>query len=44
MINTEHDNIVTAILNGDEQGARDAMRQHLKGSQQRYRTLLRAAT
>lgn len=43
MINQEHDSIVTAILNGDEQGARDAMRQHLKGSQQRYRTLLRSA-
>lgn len=43
MINGEHDSIVTAITNGDEDGARSAMRQHLKGSQQRYRALLRDA-
>lgn len=43
MINTEHDSIVTAIMNGDETAAREAMRQHLKGSQQRYRALLRGA-
>ncbi|WP_338082455.1 FadR/GntR family transcriptional regulator [Donghicola mangrovi] len=43
MINAEHDTIVTAILNGDEEAARSAMRQHLKGSQQRYRSLLRGA-
>lgn len=41
MINAEHDHIVTAILNGDEEGARAAMRTHLRGSQQRYRNLLR---
>ncbi|MEY8883367.1 FadR/GntR family transcriptional regulator [Donghicola sp. XS_ASV15] len=43
MINSEHDSIVTAITNGDDEGARAAMRQHLKGSQQRYRALLRDA-
>lgn len=37
----EHERIVMAISNGDEQGARDAMRDHLKGSQERHRTLLR---
>ncbi|WP_343032467.1 FadR/GntR family transcriptional regulator [Tritonibacter litoralis] len=40
-INAEHDEIVTAILNRDEDGARAAMRSHLKDSQQRYRSLLR---
>lgn len=42
MIDQEHDRIVTAILSGDEAGARAAMRQHLKGSQTRYRALLRS--
>ncbi|PRX09115.1 UNVERIFIED_ORG: GntR family transcriptional regulator [Martelella mediterranea] len=37
----EHERIVFAISNGDEQGARDAMREHLKGSLERYRSLLR---
>lgn len=37
----EHAAIVTAIADGDEQAARDAMRRHLKGSQGRYRSLLR---
>jgi len=37
----EHDRIVTAILAGDEEGARQAMRVHLRGSQNRYRALLR---
>lgn len=38
----EHQAIVEAISRGDEDGARDAMRRHLKDSQTRYRTLLRA--
>lgn len=37
----EHERIIFAISNGDEQGARDAMREHLKGSLERYRNLLR---
>ncbi len=37
----EHQDIVTAISNGDEEGARAAMRRHLRGSQGRYRALLR---
>ncbi|WP_246739630.1 FadR/GntR family transcriptional regulator [Martelella sp. HB161492] len=37
----EHERIVVAISSGDEQGARDAMRDHLKGSQERYRNLMR---
>ncbi|NTJ41152.1 FadR family transcriptional regulator [Agrobacterium larrymoorei] len=37
----EHDAIVRAISDGDAAGAREAMRQHLKGSQQRYRAMLR---
>lgn len=40
-IKQEHDTLVAAILNGDETAARDAMRRHLKGSQNRYRALLR---
>ncbi|WP_439562846.1 FadR/GntR family transcriptional regulator [Roseinatronobacter sp.] len=42
-IQREHDAIVTAILDRDEEAARDAMRQHLKGSQKRYRNLLHDA-
>lgn len=38
----EHQAIVEAISDGDEDAARDAMRRHLRGSQLRYRTLLRA--
>ncbi len=38
----EHERIVMAISNGDEAGAREAMRDHLKGSQQRHRNLLRS--
>jgi DNA-binding FadR family transcriptional regulator len=38
----EHQAIVAAISQGDEEAAREAMRQHLKGSQLRYRNLLRA--
>lgn len=37
----EHYAIVAAISDGDEEGAREAMRRHLKGSQLRYRNLLR---
>lgn len=40
-IQEEHDRIVTAILAGDEEGARQAMRVHLRGAQARYRVLLR---
>ncbi|WP_240516859.1 FadR/GntR family transcriptional regulator [Marivivens niveibacter] len=40
-INAEHDQIVNAILGRDDNAARDAMRMHLKGSQERYRNLLR---
>lgn len=40
-LHNEHALIIEAIFNGDENGARDAMRQHLKGSQMRYRALLR---
>ena len=41
MIDAEHSAIVHAICNGDEEGAREAMRRHLRGSQARYRALLR---
>ena len=41
LLDHEHDRIVTAISAGDEEGAREAMRSHLRGSQSRYRTLLR---
>lgn len=39
----EHRALVDAISNRDETAAREAMRTHLKGSQQRYRELLRRA-
>lgn len=39
----EHRALVQAIANRDEAAAREAMRTHLKGSQQRYRELLRLA-
>ncbi|MGP9791644.1 FadR/GntR family transcriptional regulator [Roseinatronobacter sp. NSM] len=42
-IQSEHDAIVTAILDRDEGAARTAMRQHLKRSQKRYRNLLHNA-
>ncbi|MFC6446635.1 FadR/GntR family transcriptional regulator [Shinella zoogloeoides] len=38
----EHEAILAAIQNGDEDGARAAMRSHLKNSQTRYRSILRA--
>lgn len=41
MLDNEHNDIVVAISNGDEEGAREAMRRHLRGSQARYRALLR---
>jgi DNA-binding FadR family transcriptional regulator len=41
LIDDEHQQIVAAISAGDEDGARAAMRRHLRGSQERYRTLLR---
>ncbi|WP_197980115.1 MULTISPECIES: FadR/GntR family transcriptional regulator [unclassified Rhizobium] len=37
----EHDVIVQAISDGNASAAREAMRLHLKGSQQRYRAMLR---
>ncbi len=37
----EHEAVVIAIQNGDEAGAREAMRAHLKNSQARYRQFLR---
>ncbi|WP_076391988.1 FadR/GntR family transcriptional regulator [Rhizobium sp. RU33A] len=41
LIDAEHADIVEAISQGDEEAARDAMRRHLRGSQARYRALLR---
>jgi GntR family transcriptional repressor for pyruvate dehydrogenase complex len=40
-IQREHQHIADAISERDENGAREAMRLHLKGSQQRYRSLIR---
>nr|WP_255455371.1 FCD domain-containing protein [Salipiger sp. PrR002] len=40
-IDAEHEAIVSAILDGNEDAARLAMRLHLKGAQSRYRNLLR---
>ncbi|MBW9076363.1 FadR family transcriptional regulator [Rhizobium pusense] len=42
LITEEHRTIVDAILAGDERAAREAMKAHLKGSQKRYRSLLRS--
>lgn len=41
LLKQEHRDIVYAVLDGDEDGARQAMRMHLKGSQARYKKLLR---
>jgi GntR family transcriptional regulator, transcriptional repressor for pyruvate dehydrogenase complex len=41
LLTEEHSAIVMAISAGDEDGAREAMRRHLRGSQARYRALLR---
>ncbi|MGY5810588.1 FadR/GntR family transcriptional regulator [Rhizobium sp. LEGMi198b] len=43
-IQAEHRRIAEAISDRDEHGAREAMRLHLKGSQQRYRSLIRRGT
>ncbi|PZM11534.1 FadR/GntR family transcriptional regulator [Rhizobium tubonense] len=43
-IQSEHHHIADAISERDENGAREAMRLHLKGSQQRYRSLIRKAS
>ncbi|MDI4663473.1 FadR family transcriptional regulator [Xanthobacter autotrophicus] len=40
LIDDEHQRIALAISKGDEEAAREAMRVHLRGSQQRYRALL----
>lgn len=40
-IQAEHKRIADAIAARDEEGAREAVRTHLKGSQQRYRNLIR---
>ncbi len=40
-LHNEHGKIIDAISAGDEQAAREAMRLHLKGSQLRYRAMLR---
>lgn len=42
-IDDEHRMIAEAISAGDEVAGREAMRLHLKGSQQRYRDLIRSA-
>ncbi|WP_246018403.1 FadR/GntR family transcriptional regulator [Pelagibacterium montanilacus] len=39
-LHEEHGRIVAAISNGDAEAAREAMREHLQGSQRRYRSLL----
>ncbi|MBU2961387.1 FadR family transcriptional regulator [Citreicella sp. C3M06] len=44
LICNEHQIIVNAILDGDEDAAHAAMRQHLKSSQARYRAILRAGS
>jgi len=41
MIHTEHEAIVMAISDRNEEAARNAMRDHLRGSQIRYRDVLR---
>ncbi|MSU89502.1 FCD domain-containing protein [Rhodobacteraceae bacterium 2CG4] len=41
VLDEEHERIVAAILEGAEEAARLAMRDHLRGSQARYRRLLR---
>lgn len=40
-LGAEHEAIVGAIIEGNEEAARAAMRAHLRGSQARYRNLLR---
>lgn len=43
LIHKEHEAVVLAISDADERAARQAMQNHLRGSQLRYRDLLRAA-
>lgn len=43
VLDKEHEEILSAVLDGDEARARRAMRHHLKGSQSRYRSLLRSS-
>ena len=43
LIDAEHESIVNAIVEGDREAARLAMRRHLEGSTSRYRKLLWAA-
>lgn len=43
LIHKEHEAVVLAISDADERAARLAMQNHLRGSQLRYRDLLRAA-
>ncbi|CAM5185702.1 DNA-binding transcriptional regulator, FadR family OS=Bosea thiooxidans OX=53254 GN=ARD30_15110 PE=4 SV=1 [Bosea thiooxidans] len=40
-IDREHWNIITAICEGNVEGARSAMSAHLNGSMQRYREIIR---
>ncbi len=39
-IHDEHSRITSAVIRGDGEGAREAMREHLSGSQRRYRSHL----
>lgn len=41
LLDKEHEAIAVAISEGDEDAARETMRRHLRGSQTRYRALLR---
>lgn len=41
LLDVEHEAILSAIQDNDQDGAREAMRAHLRDSQQRYRKLLR---
>ena len=41
LISAEHRAIADAVAQGDGEAAREAVRHHLRGSQQRYRSLLR---
>lgn len=41
LISAEHRAIADAVAQGDAEAAREAVRHHLRGSQQRYRSLLR---
>ncbi|MGA0542178.1 FadR/GntR family transcriptional regulator [Neotabrizicola sp. VNH66] len=43
VLDREHEDILVAIQNDDEEAARTAMRQHLKNAQSRYRQFLRDA-